>query len=155
MISSIMKALERNTSLLYLRVQGVDDSAREALETGLPKLGGLQALDCRGLHLTEAQQPAMLEAFKRNTSIHWTLGVEEAFLDNVDKMKLKSYASRNKKISVLLENPDSVPLSVWPKIFATVQQTEYGSTIIFSALQKLAGHICQENPSRKRRLSDV
>ena len=122
MVSSIMKALESNTILHFLQVSGIDDHVRVALETGLPKLWGLQELSCHGLHLDEAQQPSMLEAFKHNTSIHKTWGVEEAFPDINDKKKLHHYAMRNENISLLLENPNRVPLSAWPKIFEITQQ---------------------------------
>jgi hypothetical protein len=91
----------------------------------------------------------ILDAFKCNASICKTFGVVEAFPDNDDKKKLQYYAVHNQNISLLLENPDSVPLSAWPWIFNITQQTEYNSTIIFSALWKLACHICQENPQQK------
>jgi hypothetical protein len=154
MMSAIMIALESNTTLHFLQVGGIDDRVRAALETGLPKLQGLRELDCDSLQLVEAQRPAMLETFKRNTSIRKTWGVEEAFPDIIDKKKLRHYATRNENIPLLLENPNRVPLSAWPKIFVIAQQSEYDSTIIFSALQKLAGHICQENRPRKRRRPD-
>ena len=72
---------------------------------------------CHGLHLDEVQQCSMLEAFKQNTSIHKTSGVEEAFPDIIDKKKLHHYATCNENISLLLENPNNMPLSAWPNIF--------------------------------------
>jgi hypothetical protein len=155
MMLSIMKALESNTTLHYLGIEGVDDHVCAALGTGLPKLRGLHELRCDGFHLAEMQQSMMLEAFKRNISIQKTSDVEEAFPDDDDKKKLRFYAMRNKNIPLLLDNPDRVPLSAWPKIFEITQQTEFHSTIIFNALQKVACRICQENPRRKRRLSDL
>ena len=42
MVSAIMKALEVNTTLRHLIIDGIGDEAREALQTGLPKLRGLE-----------------------------------------------------------------------------------------------------------------
>ena len=53
-VSAIMKALEVNTTLRHLinSLYGVSDEVREALQTGLPKLRGLEHLSCSVCALT-------------------------------------------------------------------------------------------------------
>lgn len=51
MVSSIVKALESNTTLHCRQVDGIDDCVCVTLENGLPKLRGLKNLCCRGFRL--------------------------------------------------------------------------------------------------------
>lgn len=152
LVASIMKQLEVNTTLRHLSIDNVGGEVREALQNGLPKLRGLHKLSCFNLRLDDAQRPAMMDAFKRNGSIRKTSGaVLEAFPDEEDKKKLRFYATRNKNIPVLLENPARIPLSAWPKVFKMSQQCEFGANTVFRALVELEERVGQPKRSRKRR----
>jgi len=141
-MTAVMKALEVNTSLRYLRIDdGVEGEVVEALKNGLPKLRGLECLVCPGLLLDEAQRSSMLEEFKRNNSIRKTFGVLEAFPREEDKKKLLLHAARNQNIPELIENPARLPLLFWSKVFKIAQDCEYGADSVFRALLASADRI--------------
>ena len=136
-VSTIMMALEVNTTLRKLWLDGIGGDVREAVENGLPKLRGLKKLSCSNFHLDDAQRPAVMEAFKRNHSIIETTGVERAFPDEDDKKKLRFYAARNQNIPMMLENPARLPISAWPKVIEISQHCESGANTVFRALLEL------------------
>ena len=63
-----------------------------------------------------------------------------AFSDD-SKEKMHYYFNHNKQFQLLLECPDRVPISAWPKIFEIAQQCEYGTTLIFGGLHGLGASV--------------
>ena len=158
-VSTVMEALENNSSLCSLRLylsDGNADDAIRALERGLPKLRGLRELRLEH-RPNEAQVVSIMQMLKCNSSLHKfsCIGFDIMFSRD-KKAKMRFYFERNQQLPLLLECPDKVPLSAWPKIFEIAQQCEYGTTSIFRGLLGLGVAVGGQTAtqSRKRLRSD-
>jgi hypothetical protein len=101
----------------------------------LPELNGLRTL---GLSTAPQAMELLCPALKQNGSVQ-TLHIRGA--SRTVRARLNWYCERNKKISLIISKPASVPASLLPKVFPIALQCKKGIDWIYSLLTAKAGEI--------------
>jgi len=99
-------------------------------------------------------QHSLLRAIRHNyslRSLQATVGGSSAFVDDQDEQRLGFYMERNKRLAQWVENPDSVPRSLWFEALHVAMAA--GEDKLLRSLQKTLGFLAEQRLLRKQRVA--
>jgi hypothetical protein len=150
-MAAVMEALKRNRKLQYLGIDKCSAAVSNCLEKGLPFCQGLQVLECGDFELPkENASSGLMDAFKRNGSIRKFIRLHKDSISSKDSRKLQCIFTRNEVLPIILEQPTSIPVSIWPEVIFRLKDLEYGKETCFKALRLLVPFVAEERfPAKK------
>lgn len=143
LVTAAMVALKTNNTLQSLTIETIHGELLESLLEGLPRVQQLKILKCHRLNLPSTHAPRLIQAFHQNVSIREFVSLDGQFSKHQSK-QLEGILKRNESLQKhLLNNPDTVPTSVWPSILALTKKMEYGNDVVYRGLRCLVDSIEQ------------
>jgi Ran GTPase-activating protein (RanGAP) involved in mRNA processing and transport len=152
---AMVSALEQNTSLQILKLQGNDFGERGfiALAESLPNIKGLQEINFNVNASFLSNSPLLLEGFRKNISLV-KVNIDIATCENMELSQELTFLGQRNRFTPLLkasDPPDTSPqLGIWSRALARVA-TE--PDVLFHVLRnkpKLVGSAAGGSKKRKR-----
>jgi hypothetical protein len=155
-VAAIMEAVMLSPTLECLQIDKVDTVGKcTAIAAILPKLSSLKLfrfgvtatlsenLDVKRLFLQAFQKNASLEIILVNRHSLSFFAANGNYFDNDEMERLAKYATRNKKLPLLIESPCSISVQLWPRMFEILRGCAcwHEPDIVYRILVSLGGSV--------------